>query len=448
MRRRGPSLSLGIDLLSVLGLGAALIACTPSAPSPSPPGPAAPSTVIAAPPIASAPASAAGSVEPPAPAASAPVAEEELSVALAVEARLAEPGCPPCGASVGFHGLGQKLIFQAERRYAELDGRRPALRPDFARGLPARGFTAVSFFGEWPTSAYAQLREDDSWEGGQTRGALHRWEKDRWRRLKDTEPGERYDLWARGGGAVGAIVHSDDSGVSARSVFVPLDAERLAPMPELSRRADGSQRLLVVGSASLASGHVFVLGLDSESQRQDLPSVERFNPGERKGTLEALPLPAKVPPRLEWRSLAARSASDVYVAGVLADPPEHFGPTVSYLARFDGTAWRLLDVPQGLWAPVLAVAEDGALWVLSDLPDDNPAPPTTWTSQLLRRAPSGQWSQIRLRGPSGPLGPDVILSRIFVHGSALWIAGFNRADRDRVLVWTTAPVDAPLAVPP
>ncbi|WP_438015113.1 hypothetical protein WMF18_30085 [Sorangium sp. So ce315] len=377
----------------------------------------------------------------------APVPEIELAVSLAAEAKLAEPGCP-CPATVGFHRLGRKLFFQAERRYAEFDGRRLVLRPELTRGLPAQGFTAMTFFGDWPASAWAQLREDDSWDSGHTQGALYRWGKDRWRRVMATAADEEVGPWYRGDGSVGAIVHSFYGGYSSQSVVVSLDPQSKAPVPQLARRADGGQRLLVLASASLPTGHLFVLGNDSQIPRRDIPCVERFVPGAETGTLEALPLPPQPPPRLEWRSLAARSPSDVYVAGVLADPPEHMGPTVSYLAHFDGTTWSLLDVPPGLWGPEISVAEDGTLWILNDTSDANPAPLIAFTSQLLRRAPSGEWAQVRLRAPSGPVGADVILSHVYVQGSVAWFVGFTKTQRDRVLVWTTSPVAATLTIPP
>jgi hypothetical protein len=146
--------------------------------------------------------------------------------------------------------------------------------------------------------------------------------------------------------------------------------------------------------------------------------------------------------------MAARSPSDVYLAAVVGDPPEHFGPTTSYLARFDGKAWRELDVPQGLWAPEITVAGDGTLWVLSDTPFYNPAPPETWTWQFLRRSPGGEWAQVRLRTPTGLVGSDIILSRVAVHGDALYIEGFPEEDRDQIYVWTTQSIDAPLKLRP
>ncbi|KYG10922.1 hypothetical protein BE21_09535 [Sorangium cellulosum] len=371
----------------------------------------------------------------------------ELTVSLAAEGQLAEPGCP-CPASVGFHSLGRKLIFQAERRYAELDGRRLVLRPELSRGLPTKGSTAMTFFGDWPASAWAQLREDDSWDSGRTQGALFRWDKDRWRRVKATATYEQYGPWYRGDGSIGAIVHTFDGGYSDESVITPLEPGSRGVVPKLARGAEGGQRLHVLASATLASGHLFVLGLDRKTLQQHTPAVERFDPGEGTGTLEALPLLPQSPPRLEWHSLAARSPADVYVAGVFSDPPEHFGPIVSYLVHWNGATWSLMDVPQGIWAPDVTVAEDGTLWMLNDTWKENPEPPRTFTSQLLRRTSSGEWAQVRLRAPSGVITPDVILSRVFIHGSAMWFMGFTEAQRDRVLVWTTAPIDATLTLPP
>jgi hypothetical protein len=136
------------------------------------------------------------------------------------------------------------------------------------------------------------------------------------------------------------------------------------------------------------------------------------------------------------------------VAGVVGDPPEHFDPSTSYLAHFDGKTWRLLDVPQGLWAPEIAVARDGTLWVLSDTPLYNPSPPETWTWQLLRRSPGGEWAQIRLRTPTGLLGSDMILSDVTMYGDALWIEGFPDEHRDQLYVWTTQSIDAVLKIKP
>ncbi|WP_437875237.1 hypothetical protein [Sorangium sp. So ce513] len=436
-----------LKLLVALCIGNAPFACAPSNPAPNTGSIGAPATQGSA---TSPTTSPTAEVQPPlapVPQQRAPVPEVELAVSLAAEAKLAEPGCP-CAATVGFHSLGRKLLFQAERRYAEFDGRRLVLRPELTRGLPAQGFTAMTFFGDWPASAWAQLREDGSWDSGHTQGALYRWEKDRWRRVRATAADEQVGPWYRGDGSVGAIVHSFNGEYSARSVFTSLDPRSRGVVPKLARGADGGQRLLVVASVALASGHLFVLGLDPKTPRQDIPTVERFTPGQETGALEALPLPPQSPPRLEWHSLAARSPADVYVAGVFADPPEHLGPTVSYLAHWNGATWSLLDVPQGLWAPEISVAEDGTLWILSDTSDANPAPPHTFTSQLLRRAPSGDWAQVRLRAPSGVTTADMILSHIFVHGSAIWLTGFTEAQRDRVLVWTTAPVDATLTIFP
>lgn len=342
--------------------------------------------------------------------------------------------------------MGSKVLFQAERQIAELDDQRLVRRPEMLRGLPPKGFTPVSFFGNWPDSAWVQLRDDTEPEAtgvNQPRGGLYRWDKDRFRRVKPVDNDERYQPWFPGDGSVGAIVHGSDA-----SVFTLLDGGPKTPVPRLARRSTGERRLLVRATASLPSGHVFVLGVEPAPKLREIPMVERFGPREDMGTLEALPLPPDPPPKLEWYDIAARAPDEAYVIGVLADPPEHTSAVVSYLARFDGTRWKMLDVPQGLWAPQIAMADDGALWVLSDTPQFNPEPPETFTSQLLRRSPTGEWAQIRLRTASGPLGDDVVWSRLFVQGRTIWLVSFPEGRRDRLSVWSSEPVSTVLKMGP
>jgi len=428
----GPTFALAAALLP---LGCAQPSPTPTPGSRlSPVASASPAAPADPRPMASA---AAGS---PAPAPPAQLAEVDYFVsvlsAFGVEARC------PCPDAVAFHRMGRKLMVQAKqakRRYNEVspDGQHLLLNPKIVRGLPDQGFTALTFFGDWPASAWAQLRDDASTQGSSFHGALYRFAEDRWQRVKETGPDERYAPWYPGDGSLGALVHTYRGGQSASSFFISLDPASKAPLPQLARRADGSQRMLVRDSAALPSGHLFVLGTDRGEPRHDLPCVERFGPGDTKGTLDPLPLPPGAPPHLESWSLAVRSATEAYVAGVLAPPPERPGPSVTFLAALQAGSWRLLGVPQGLVSPRAVVADDGTLWLLGDKPAPD-APPSR-ISQLLRRSASGEWAQVRLHYPWAALGDDVTLSDVFVDGSSIWVVGYSQAQPNGVTIWALRP---------
>jgi hypothetical protein len=366
---------------------------------------------------------------------------------------------------VSFHQLGQKVIFQVNREIVELEDGGVEPWPELLRGLPAKDFTPIKFFGDWPNSAWVQVCDDNATSAYGDRNpltsVLYRWEKDRFRRIKPSVEGERYDAWFPGDGSVGALACSFSDDVSADCTVKPLDGASKAPVPRLTRGSEGEQRLFVRGFLSLPSGHLFVLSIEPATAlnvqavvNTHVPRVERFGPGEQTGKLETLPLPPHPFPQIAWSGIAARSPDDVYVIGVISDGPPYAHDVVSFLDRFDGKEWKRLDVPQGLWAPQIAVGSDGTLWVLSDTPAYNPILPDTFQYQLLRRSPSGEWAQVRLRtqsGPFGPFGDNVIWSRLFVRGNALWLASFQEDEREQdgpTSLWTTGPVDAALRISP
>jgi hypothetical protein len=164
----------------------------------------------------------------------------------------------------------------------------------------------------------------------------------------------------------------------------------------------------------LPSGHVFVVGdlctVDSEPTWS--ARVERWAPNEAKSTVDLLPQPAEDAGEVQMNAIWARSPTDVTVVGSLREGKP-------YLAKFDGTAWKLLDAPASDLRYVRRFAgdEDGTLWlVLSESPYEENAKGELW-----RRIPDGAWSKMEMPPAPAPKTPGAAAGPLQPQG--VWVAG-------------------------
>jgi hypothetical protein len=143
--------------------------------------------------------------------------------------------------------------------------------------------------------------------------------------------------------------------------------------------------------APLASGHIFALGVDCTSAARTL-AVERWEPGNRKSTIDALPDPGEKPSAASY-SLLAVSGTQVFVyrSGDKSKP---------YLVKFDGKEWKG-DAAPSESAPIkrLVAADDGTLYALVD-------------GKIHQRKAGAAWSQVELPQAEGatPKIEDIAVS--------------------------------------
>jgi hypothetical protein len=132
--------------------------------------------------------------------------------------------------------------------------------------------------------------------------------------------------------------------------------------------------------AGVSTGHLFAAGYGCTESGKGDAMVERWEPKNRRGTVEPLPK-ADGGGELAIRGVTARSATEVYVWGAAGAKP--------YIAKFDGKAWALEKVPFEGAPTSLAIAEDGTIYVA--------APDALWK----RSGGDVAWVKSTLPAPGG-----------------------------------------------
>ena len=120
---------------------------------------------------------------------------------------------------------------------------------------------------------------------------------------------------------------------------------------------------------ALPSGHVFVGGMVCETAADDATAggagVERWQPGDTRGTIDMLPGMEVGPGHdaISVNALVARSPTEVYAAVERVRNVEG-SPRDSRLVRFDGKEWSVVPTPlpggvTGVWLGEALWAADG-----------------------------------------------------------------------------------------
>jgi hypothetical protein len=139
--------------------------------------------------------------------------------------------------------------------------------------------------------------------------------------------------------------------------------------------------------------------------------VERWDPGQELGTVEALPEPESghVP---KLHGVLAWSPGEVIVYGAEG------APAAPYIARFDGKAWSLERVPFGGGVDTLAAAEDGTLWAAAG-------------GAVWRKAGTTAWEKV-------PLPGDFAVQAVWPRTAAdVWAAGREHEGKARAVLLRT-----------
>ena len=110
--------------------------------------------------------------------------------------------------------------------------------------------------------------------------------------------------------------------------------------------------------AGLPTGELYAAGYECEPLGHGGPIVERWEPKQARGVVEALPRPESGRQPAP-RGVLARSPGDVLVYGGEGSPP------APYLARFDGKGWSVDTPPFGAGVDTLGAADDGTLWAVA-----------------------------------------------------------------------------------
>ncbi|RYZ01333.1 MAG: hypothetical protein EOO73_35850 [Myxococcales bacterium] len=223
----------------------------------------------------------------------------------------------------------------------------------------------VAMAGEWPGSAWAATTVV-SGNGNSSRLRLFRWRRDRW-----TPSGLSVEL----GGAMSWVVFpwlEDGMVALAPTPFGPtrvlagtarparLPALTLARQSPEDRASYPCKHALIAPEAALelSPGDVMVFagqlcGVPAAPNGGDVQArhlgFERLRAGEKQGELALLPAPSGLPADVFWNvdGAAALSATDALVGASGSGG-------LSYLARWDGQAWRreaaTFATLTGLWA--------------------------------------------------------------------------------------------------
>lgn len=254
-------------------------------------------------------------------------------------------------------------------------------------------------------------RGDDLWltatrEGAEPASAVYRWRGEAWVRHEADEPGASYadyTTWPEGhaialrvgpGEEIGLAVLDSDGARPARQ---RLEAGGLAAPPRPTK------------IAGLASGELFAA---VPAGSGSVSGLLRWGPGEQAAIFAPLPaLESKAPRQLA--ALVEGAGAEVLVGGGVEIDDEQ----VPYVARFDGTSWRLLDPPPARGTVVSLVEGAGpTIWAIVD--EAGPAD-SLWRLY----APSGwdMWERVELAPLA--LAEDAAGAWFWDEAAAAWASG-------------------------
>lgn len=150
--------------------------------------------------------------------------------------------------------------------------------------------------------------------------------------------------------------------------------------------------------AGLPSGELFAAGYDCDEAAGNAAIVERWEPKQVRGVVDALPRPADGS-GIDVRGALARSATEAYVFGDAGPSP--------YLAHFDGKAWSAEAVSfRGPITSMMAADDAGPLYAVA--------------GALYEKIASGPWTELALPTLGGEeLAPQAVWARA---ASDVWIA--------------------------
>lgn len=326
--------------------------------------------------------------------------------------------------------LGPRSVFEMEEALLasagndifELVGRALRSRFDLAVGIPSDDCQAITgIVGRFPDAAFL-LVSWSSRECGSVFGAhrIHRWTGRAWRALP-APPRPVLKLMATAGvehSQGPGIVICDENAVGGGcngNYTLLARVARNASTPVGQRI---STRLVRPMFGFARSGVAFALGGDDRDDRGHV-ALERFRPGSAGG--EVIKLPGQ---RCQAVGLHVFDERDVVVGAVCETSPS------GQVLRFDGRAFRPIDVPVGGRAAALTGEPDGTLWLATA---DEKA------SRVVRRTPQGEQTVVPLprSDAANPKSAPFVPSRLVVRGEDVWAIG------EGVLYARRADFDAP-----
>jgi hypothetical protein len=162
--------------------------------------------------------------------------------------------------------------------------------------------------------------------------------------------------------------------------------------------------------AGLPSGELYAVGYECHPLGHGEPIVERWEPKQARGTVDAMPRPESGSQPTP-RGILARSPGEVFVYG------GEGVPAAPYLAHFDGKAWRVDPPPFGAGIDTLAAADDGTLWAA--------AGGAVW------KKAGAAWEKAQL-----PVG--LAAQAVWPRGGDVWIAARQTEGKHRAVLLRTA----------
>lgn len=295
----------------------------------------------------------------------------------------------------------------------------PALMKGLEKGAHGR------IWGAWPAGAW--LVGTDT---------AHRWSGDRWieeKLLHEHETLLSMTAWgedrvlaliARPGNDM-RFVQAGGRTAAALPAPSPADPQKGAASGEGDEN-EGPCKVRMkprsVSTAGLPGGQLYAAGFTCEPLGHGAAIVERWEPGQTHGTVEALPV-AESGSHPSPRGVWARSASEVYVYGSQGIP------AAPYLARFDGKAWSLEAAPFTGGIETLSAADDGTLWAVA--------------SGAVWKRSGAEWQKAEL--PAG-----LSAHAAWPEGADVWISARQTEGKHRAVLLRAArgPAPEPVRLPP
>lgn len=312
--------------------------------------------------------------------------------------------------------------------FAVGDGDALHLDSSLRAGLPIQngsGFAqpVMSLSGRWPNDLWMTAL---SWPGRSLwTTTLHRW-RNAWQPIStDKHPMQYEDEAVPWSDGRWLSLHAGYGFEHCSFRFVVVEGKTPDVMPEDSQGqrlpgADfGCSRLkpTLGGLRALPTGELFLIGTDN-----DAGAVERWKPGQKEGTIDRLPGDGIIIPT----SIHVRAANDVLVGGRI----EKGGKRFPYLARFDGAAWKIEDVPGDISIISVAGTSEGDTWIAeSTFDNQGPALFVRFSGHdgaVYHRPAGGVFQRVPFpSGLSSKLQPAAIVS----YGGQIWVeAGLDRSD--------------------
>jgi hypothetical protein len=283
--------------------------------------------------------------------------------------------------------------------------------PGLMKGLEMGVIGRVA--GAWPDAAWLVAGE-----------ATYRWTDDRWAKETLLAPGEALLAvapWEDGRllaaiGVAGNELRLVQAGGKPGAVLPvpsppgPQNAERGEAEGERETPCKTRMKARAVSLAGLASGEVYAVGHECEPLGHGAPIVERWDPKQARGTVEALPAPERGGQPAP-RGIVARSPGEVLVYGSVGVPAS------PYLARFDGKGWSLDAAPFGAAVDTLGAAADGTLWA---------------------SAGGAFWKKGGAAWEPVALPPGLVAQAAWPQGNDVWVAARQIGGRARAVLLRTA----------